>query len=58
MFAGVPTGGHDLLRFNAHRVYGKERWAQLMANWKQIDHEPIRHDQQGMMFSFTKLPPE
>jgi hypothetical protein len=58
MFAGVPTGGHDLLRFNAHRVYGKERWAQLMANWKHIDHEPIRHDQQGMMFSFTKLPPE
>jgi len=59
MFAGVPTAGHDRLAFNAHRIYGKERWAQLMANWKQMDHErPLHYNQEGTMYYFTKLPPQ
>lgn len=41
MFVGVPTAEKDLIYWNAHRVYGPKRWAQLMANWHQTDRAGI-----------------
>jgi FkbM family methyltransferase len=41
MFVGVmppvdPANGPDAVQWNAHRRYGKLRWAQMMANWRQV----------------------
>jgi len=36
MFVGVPKGKHDLVHWNAHRVYGPRRYPQLMANWQLL----------------------
>jgi hypothetical protein len=41
MFVGVmppvdPANGPDAVQWNAHRRYGKPRWAQMMANWRQV----------------------
>lgn len=55
MFAGVPTGPDDAVYWNAHRMYGKRRWPQLMANWEQEDRESDAFDKIGLMHYFTKL---
>ncbi len=34
------THMHDKLEFNAHRVYGYQRWPYLTTNWRQVYREP------------------
>src|SRR5205085_1217411 len=30
---GVPSGAKDFLYYNAHRVYGPNRWPLFLTNW-------------------------
>lgn len=38
VFVGVPSPGQDRIAWNAHRYYGRQRWAQIMANTEQLDY--------------------
>merc|ERR1719210_3096865 len=60
MFVGVPSGKHDAVYWNAHRRYGPLLWAQLMANWRQLDKEEGAAkleggDCSGMTLLFEKM---
>lgn len=37
IFIGYPTGV-DMISWNAHRHYGPQRWAQMLANTEQLDY--------------------
>jgi len=37
IFIGYPAPGEDMIAWNAHRYYGPQRWAQMLANAKQLD---------------------
>jgi len=55
MFMGVPSG-KDGFKFYANRIYGKHRYPQLMANWRQsslqtIKGLPGREDQKMIAFA-------
>lgn len=33
---GLPSSGHDYLRWNADRVYGPYRWSRITPNWRPV----------------------
>eukprot|EP00541_Cyclophora_tenuis_P018576 CAMPEP_0116569474 /NCGR_PEP_ID=MMETSP0397-20121206/16328_1 /TAXON_ID=216820 /ORGANISM="Cyclophora tenuis, Strain ECT3854" /LENGTH=122 /DNA_ID=CAMNT_0004097071 /DNA_START=147 /DNA_END=518 /DNA_ORIENTATION=+ len=57
----VPTG-QDTIHFNLHRLYGKNRYPLLAANWKQVDGDAKAldnnpHSHQQPTFIFQNVPP-
>jgi hypothetical protein len=40
LLIGVMCGAHDVIEFNAHRVYSSLTFSHLLANWKQIWRAP------------------
>ena len=40
VIAVMSGSGHDVLDFNAHRIYGNLRWPYLVSNWEQVYREP------------------
>jgi len=47
---GLPSAGHDFLRWNADRIYGPYRWPRITANWR-----PVKFNVPVSMPEFSKV---
>ena len=56
ILVGVPNGGSDFVFYNAHRVYGPNRWPMLLQNWEAIDARPDGAVDHLMVLAVNKRP--
>ena len=40
LIISVPNHAKDAIEFNAHRIYGNNRWLYLPSNWQQFYRTP------------------